>query len=269
MYIENKVSIANKNGILNRNQIKLFVVFTMLLDHLATALFDFTSSTTQIMLFLGMFTAPTMAYFVAEGYYYTRNLRKYMIRMAIFALLSWIPYYYYCNGTLPFMDGNYFYPPFSIRRGIFWDNMITGVIYTFFIAIVAMWLWDKKNYPKWCKVIGIIFLAILSCYGDWGIYGMLICFFFYIFRDNKKKKWTLYYILTILFFFRYIWICYIYNQMNMAIYYLHILGLMVIPLLIEYVYNGKCGKRNGLMKWLFYIVYPLNLIVFGWLRWGI
>lgn len=259
--------VARGNKIWNRNQLKLFVVCTMLLDHAATALFDFTSLIGQIMWFFGMFTAPTMAYFVAEGYHYTRNFKKYILRMGIFALLSWLPYYYFRYGTLPFIDGNYFILPFSISKNGYQENMVTGVIYTFFIALLAIWLWDKATCPKWCKIIGVLLLALLSGYGDWGMYGMLCCFFFYIFRENPKKKWIIYYILTALFFSRYVWSCYIHHHMEMIIYYLHILGLAFVPLLIEFVYNGQSGKRNGWIKWLFYIVYPINLIVFGIIRW--
>ncbi len=274
----NKVSIENNNThasqpslnsnkIWNRNQLKLFVVFTMLLDHAATALFNYTSLAGQFMWFLGMFTAPTMAYFVAEGYHYTRNFKKYILRMGIFALLSWFPYYYFRHGTLPFIDGNYFILPFSISKNGYQEHMITGIIYTFFIALLAIRLWDKAKCPKWCKIIGILILALLSGYGDWGMYGMLCCFFFYIFRENPKKKWIIYYILTALFFSRYVWDCYIHHHIEMIIYYLHILGLAFVPLLIEFAYNGQPGKRNGWIKWLFYIVYPINLIVFGIIRW--
>lgn len=109
-------SSLNANKIWNRNQLKLFVVCTMLLDHTATALFNYTSLVGQLMWFLGMFTAPTMAYFVAEGYHYTHNFKKYIIRMGIFALLSWFPYYYFYYGTLPFIDGNFFVLPFTINQ---------------------------------------------------------------------------------------------------------------------------------------------------------
>jgi len=269
-YNMNEISVKQGSGIWNRNQIKLFVVFTMLLDHTALAIFDIYSLAGQMMMFAGMLTAPTMAYFVAEGYYYTRDLKKYIFRMGIFAFLSWLPYYYFIYGSLPFIDGIFFVPPISINGAEYHLNPVTGVIYTFFIAILAIWLWDKGKCPLWCKIAGVAVLAVLSCYGDWGAYIMLVCFFFFVFRDNRKIKWIIYYILTAaFFFFQYVWVCYIHNRMDLIVYYLHVLGVVLVPLLIEFVYNGKSGKRNGWMKWLFYIVYPLNLIVFGLIRWYI
>lgn len=43
-----------------------------------------------------------MAFFIAEGYYYTRDVKKYMKRLLIFAVISYIPYIYYrCGHIFP------------------------------------------------------------------------------------------------------------------------------------------------------------------------
>ena len=44
-------------------------------------------------------------------------------------------------------------------------------------------------------------------------------------------------------------------------------SLAAIPLL--YLYNGQRGsspKANKIMKWVFYLYYPLHLLVIGWLK---
>ena len=77
---------------LNRDVIKYIAMATMLCNHIAnifmepgTLLFDF-------MIGIGYFTAPVMCYFLAEGYHYTHSKKKYAIRLAVFAVLSEIPF---------------------------------------------------------------------------------------------------------------------------------------------------------------------------------
>lgn len=48
----------------------------------------------------------------------------------------------------------------------------------------------------------------------------------------------------------------VYGIMQMAV-------ALAIPVL--YLYNGQKGKWNG-MKWLFYVYYPVHLIILGLIR---
>ena len=70
--MKNIVIAENSRGILNRNQIKYIVIAAMLIDHLA---WQFVDSQNIIlggfMHVIGRLTAPTMAYFAAEGYLYS------------------------------------------------------------------------------------------------------------------------------------------------------------------------------------------------------
>lgn len=77
---------------LNRNQMKYLVIVAMLIDHIAWSFVPMHTVLGQIMHFIGRLTGPTMAYFLAEGYLHTRNVKKYVTRLGIFALLSWIPF---------------------------------------------------------------------------------------------------------------------------------------------------------------------------------
>ena len=60
---------------MNRNQIKYLVIFAMLIDHIAWAWVPTASPLGQVMHFFGRLTGPTMAYFVAEGYIHTHNVK--------------------------------------------------------------------------------------------------------------------------------------------------------------------------------------------------
>ena len=59
---------------LNRNELKYLVIIAMLIDHIAWAFVPTASLLGQIMHIIGRLTGPTMAYMLADGYYYTRSV---------------------------------------------------------------------------------------------------------------------------------------------------------------------------------------------------
>ena len=74
---------------LNRNQLKYLVALAMLIDHAAWAFVPTASPAGQLMHLFGRLTGPTMAFFLAEGYLHTRDVKQYALRLGLFALLSW------------------------------------------------------------------------------------------------------------------------------------------------------------------------------------
>ena len=75
---------------LSSNAIKLIAIAAMTVDHIAWAVFpgypkEFLP---LLMHIIGRITCPIMCYCIAEGYHYTRNIRKYTARLFIFALIS-------------------------------------------------------------------------------------------------------------------------------------------------------------------------------------
>ncbi|MCM1330636.1 MAG: conjugal transfer protein TraX [Ruminococcus sp.] len=91
---------AEKGG-LSANALKYIAAAAMLVDHIAWCFVETYSVLGQIMHVVGRLTAPIMCYFIAEGYYYTRNVKKYLLRLGIFAVISWFPFVYMEYGTPP------------------------------------------------------------------------------------------------------------------------------------------------------------------------
>lgn len=249
---------------LNRNQIKYLVIVAMLIDHIAWAFVPMTSLSGQIMHFIGRLTGPTMAYFIAEGYQYTGNVKKYVGRLGIFALLSWAPFVFFEFGCFPvtITAGNCVTPGMALQF-YFATKDITvaiypwfGVVYTLFLSLLAIWLWDKGKCPKWCKVLGIIGLCMASIFGDWPIFDILYALFFFCYREQPKKKWIAFSIVTVITF--------IFGGISWT--GLYQLGIFMVLLLIQFCYNGEGGSRKSIHKWFFYIFYPLHLVVLGLLK---
>lgn len=237
---------------MTRNQLKWLAIFAMLIDHLAWAFVPTASLPGQMMHFIGRLTAPTMAFFIAEGYCHTRSVKKYALRLAVFALLSWVPFSYFEFGQLPV----------GIADGEFYVNPATGVIYTLLLGLLAIWLWDKGRCPQWCKLLGTIGLCILALIGDWAFFTVLWCLFFYLFRDAPKKKWIAYAVVSLL------------TCMPMLFStpwwkYLFMVGVFLVPPLLQFGYHGEAGRRSAVGKWFFYLFYPLHLLILGLLKWEV
>lgn len=232
---------------LNRNQIKYIVIIAMLIDHIAWAFVPTQSVLGQIMHFIGRLTGPTMACFVVEGYLHTRNVKKYALRLGIFALISWIPFCLFEFQTLPIYrteDGHMVFLP------------TLGVIYTLLLSLLAVWLWDRGRCKNWVKVLGIIGLCILSLVGDWPIFDVLYALFLFRYRDHVKKKWIAFSIITVCSFF----------FGGFGIWGIYQLGIFLVPVIMQFLYNGESGSKKPIHKWFFYIFYPLHLLVLGFLQ---
>lgn len=241
----------NSLKILNCNQLKYIAIFCMTIDHIAWAFVDPTNPLIGgIMHLFGRITGPTMAYFVAEGYHYTRDVNKYTRRLGIFAVISIVPFTFFENGTLPvYWDyGNLqFFPMF-------------GVIYTLFLGLLAIRVWENKTYSKSLKNFLIVLLCIASIFGDWPIIDVLSALFFHIYRENKLSKWTAFAIVNL--------------SLDIPIFIMagfaenwYQLGIFLVPVIIEYFYNGRKGSSKPFHKWFFYIYYPLHLLILGIIRW--
>lgn len=242
------MGLTKQSGFLNRNQLKYLVIAAMLIDHIAWAFVPTASLLGQVMHFIGRLTGPTMAYFVAEGYHYTRNVKKYALRLGIFALLSWIPFVYFEYGTLPIV----------IQEGSVQVRPYFGVLYTLLLGLLAIWLWDKGKCPKPVKILGIIGLCALSIVGDWAIFDVLWCLFLYIFRENTKGKWIAF--CCVGFFVCSPMLIFGWTQLFQ-------IGIFLVPLLIQFCYNGEGGSKKTVHKWFFYVFYPAHLLVLGLLKW--
>ncbi|MGI6579388.1 MAG: TraX family protein [Saccharofermentanales bacterium] len=231
---------------LNANQLKLIAIIAMTIDHIADLFYPgFPAQPLPIALHLiGRLTAPIMWFFVCEGFHYTRNIKKYMLRMFIFAVISHFAYCF-AFGINPI--------PFS--TGIF--NQ-TSVMYPLFISVVILWLqYEEKSMNKYLK-FAIVFVLIWSAFpADWSCIAVLAIQHMYRKRGDVKGQMTA--IVFWVFFYGVISFFFV-----SKVYALVLVGvLMVYPLLK--IYNGEKGKA-GWMKMFFYIYYPLHLIIIGILR---
>jgi len=231
---------------LNANSLKLIAIAAMTLDHLADILYPgFPAHPVSVVLhIIGRITAPVMWFFIAEGFYYTRNVKKYALRLLAFAILS---HFAYC-----FAFGIDLLP---LRSGIF--NQ-TGILWPLFWSVVALWIFHGKNKIKpWQKYCLLAAILIVTFPSDWSCIPVMAVLSLYENRGhfNRQMGWMLFWTAiyaAVSFFF----VDRLYGTVQFGV-------LLSIPLLAAY--SGEKGRCKS-MKWLFYLYYPLHLAVVGALR---
>lgn len=208
--------------------LKIIAVIAMIFDHLGYVLFDKFS----FMNYIGRLAFPIFAFSITEGYIHTKNLKKYFIRLLIFALISQIPYMLFIN--------------------VFTNTFTLNILFTLALGLFAITIYDKsKN-----KLLGI--LSVTSCavlahflYFDYGWFGITIIFIFYIFK-NKKLYMNLSFCLVTFINYFYSYITTFRKE------YLFIILFCCLSLIPINLYNGNKGKN---IKYFLYIFYPLHLIL--------
>ena len=217
----------------------------MTIDHLTWAIFPGFQAVWYVFALhiIGRLTAPIMWFFIAEGFHYTRNVKKYAGRLFFFALISHFAY-----------DFAFGIPFFSPSAGVF--NR-TSVMWSLALSVVIMAAAKSERIKTWLKYVIIFAACIISFPSDWSSIAVMAPFSINCHRGNFKKQaldivfWTFVYALVY-----FIFIDKLYGV-------LQIFTFLSIPLLKQY--NGERGKWKG-MKWLFYIYYPAHLVMIGIIR---
>jgi len=233
---------------LNSNQLKGIAILAMTIDHLVWTLFPGYDTRWFVVLahIIGRLTAPIMWFFIAEGYHYTRNVKKYALRLFLLAFVSHFAYNF-CFG-IPFLP-----------RGMF--NQ-TGVVWSLAWGLVLLRIFDDPKWKDWQKMLAVAFVCLITFPSDWSCVAAMAVLFMGSNRENFRVQmgwmmiWTLVYAAVYFFFLDKIYAV------------IQLFTCLSIPLLR--CYNGQRGSWKGMGK-LFYAYYPAHLFLLGTLRvllWG-
>lgn len=211
------------------NQLKIIAMIAMTCDHVGLQLFP----RMEWLRWIGRLALPIYAYMIAEGCRYTRDRKKYLLRLAGLAALCQIVYF--------------------VAMG----SLYQCILVTFSLSVCIIYMLDALNGNKaqisvWRASGAAITVGTLCCfvciglpeivpgfYIDYGIWGVLLPVFVYF----GKSKWAW---LTAGLVF--LGLEYGGNQW---------LALAAVPLLM--CYNGQRGKYR--IGKLFYVYYPAHLVV--------
>lgn len=231
--------------------LQMIAVIAMVIDHLAY--FAPVASVYYIMKFIGRVAIVIMCYFVAEGFYKTENIGKYILRMAIFAAISQIPYYLYMRwGAIP-QNFN------TLVVDIFHNR---NVIFTLLLGLILLTIL-KSDYNLVIKIIAIFATLRLSKYSDWSYWAILWVVGFGLLFGSKKKQIIWLIAVLVLRLILSAWQVMSVLLATKEISYDHIYSWLAgfggfIAVLLLPLYNGRRGNAP---KWLWYVFYPAHLLL--------
>ncbi|MBQ4572707.1 MAG: conjugal transfer protein TraX [Clostridia bacterium] len=236
---------------LDSNMLKLIAIIAMTVDHIAWAVFPgYSTNIVPVVLhIIGRITCPIMCYFIAEGYHYTRNINKYTTRLFVFAIIS---HFAYVAASNSFVDWKSFIP---FYYGDIFNQ--TSVIWALAWGLVILRVVNSNKIKNNIfKIVLVLLICVISFPSDWSCIASLCVLAIGTNRDNFKKQmlWMIFYVFiyaTVYFFA----LNKVYGIIQMGI-------VLAIPLLMMYNGNrGKNQKLNSIMKWFFYVYYPLHLFL--------
>lgn len=223
---------------MNAFVLKIIACIAMFIDHIGYAIFNGNPS---YLNYIGRISFPIFAFQISEGYIHTKNIKNYIIRLTIFAIISQVP--------------------FMLFHSIISNDFCLNVIFTLLLGLLSILIYDKIN-----KIIGIIttlLFAIIAelSHCDYGFYGVTIIFLFFVF--GKNKLWLSFsYVLATIVHFGYSILKFYKNgpQVLIAVskYYIPYAICTLLSLIFILSYNKKKGPNT---KYLLYLFYPLHMLL--------
>lgn len=174
--------------------------------------------------FIGRIAFPIFCFLAVEGFLHTHNLKKYLSRMVLFALISEIPF-----------DLAFFGVPFYWGYQNVFFTLLFGILAIAGLQLVE----EKKGWSIALRVllsgliIGLSLGAVWILKTDYDLWGVLVVVIFYLFRRRRTISAIL------------------------ACVPLRAIGAF-ISLIPIYLYNGQRGRN---IKWIFYLFYPVHILI--------
>lgn len=223
----------NKKISLNMNQLKLIAMMLMLIDHFAYMMIELGVGASgnwylidRIMRGMGRAAFPIFCFTIVEGFQRTKDAGAYLKRLLLFALISEIPF------------------DLAFRRSLV-DFSFQNVFWTLAFGLFAMMLYENREISPWKRMFGLLvcFWVPQMVHTDYSMYGVLTMFLMYLFRKEPIKAGLAGYIVLLLQNPGEKWA---------------IFGFLLILL-----YNGRRGKGN---KYIYYLFYPAHLLLLVFLK---
>lgn len=225
-----------KFQVLNGAQLKYIAFLSMLIDHVNNSLITpfldgkgFLLHLSNLFSILGRIAFPLFIFFVVEGFFKTRNRKKYFLTLLIFGFITEIPFDIFTSKTI--------YQPN-------WNN----IMFTLALCLLTIWIIDSikdkiKNKVLW-YIVSIIIVVIFGFISmelslDYDYHAIVIAYIYYIFYDKPL--------------------------IGAGLGYLSVLKELYsfLGFGMTLTYNGERGKQY---KWLNYLFYPVHMLILGLIR---
>jgi len=231
--------------------LKLIAITTMTADHFGAVIWhiQWLRDAATLMRAVGRVAFPLFCFLIVQGVIYTHKREKYLARLAIFAVISILPFGIF----LPIVMG---------VGGFFYTGM-HNVLFTLLGGAAAACAYDAIR-ERLSPVPGVL-IGLLPAVGfgvlvhfmnsDFGEYGLGVALIFVIYLTQKRfPKGNLRHLVVLPIL---VWAgVFYFGSMTLTIF-------AAVPALFISIYNGKQGNARASQKlkiW-FYIYYPAHLLV--------
>lgn len=199
---------------------------------------------------VGRMAFPIFAFMIVEGYFHTRSVKKYMLRMLAFAVISELPFNLMYSGSWSYI-------------------MHQNVMWTFLIALVMIHIIETvKNRGKlWLTILTAAAVTIagillgFATFVDYYGFGIMMVMTFYFFRG--RKWWCYLGQLVCMFYINYeimgglcIFINLFGHQIEVVEQSVALLALIPI-----WLYRGRQGYHAKWFQYLCYGFYPAHMLI--------
>lgn len=221
---------------LSQTWLKLIACVTMLLDHLGYVLIHKPRALHYGLRAIGRLAFPIYCFLITEGVHHTKNPWKYLLRLAILAVLSEFAFDFMCYGQLT------------------WAKQ--SVMVTLFMG-ASMCLIIKKLPKLWMKPFVVLpfYLVMPYLHSDYGNKGILIIAMFMLTRELPwKALWRVLLMGALCLYFGgfKVWL------FGYAIPAYWIAFLSIIPILF---YSGEKGRAPKALTVGMNLFYPVHMAI--------
>ncbi len=129
----------------------------------------------SVLQLVGNLSVPVFAFLLVEGFYHTGSLKKYLLRMAFFGMLSEVPYDLALYGRP-------------------WDLTGQNVFFTYFVCLVMLWSFsyfqNRQGFMLWAMRLAAVLAAAVwvsvmrSCFG---LITVALCAVYALLREKRGQ----------------------------------------------------------------------------------
>jgi len=229
--------------------LRTLAILSMLSDHLGFALYGALPEPVCVgMRLAGRLAMPIFCFLIAEGLFHTRSVSRYAGRLLLFGVISEIPF------DLCFSRG---------AAAFNWGEQ--NVFFTLFLGLLAIYLCDRFALRG---QYGLSLLAVLLCAflaelirADYGMFGVLFIFVFYIFRASPKARmWVFAAVCLLLGLYYWFTPPAPFDPPKDPVWAVT-LCCAAFAALPVWLYNGKKGRGGRAAQIAFYAFYPVHLLL--------
>lgn len=207
--------------------LKIIAIITMLLDHIGLSFYP------EHMMFriIGRVSFPIFCFLIVEGYFHTNNIKKYLIRLSIFAIVSEIPFDMLMSGKI--IDFKY-----------------QNVLFTLIIGLMMLCAIERTLLPM-NKTLWLVAAFAIAFFlrSDYTFYGVALIYIFYHFRERRDVG------------------CLVFAVMSLVSGRIQSTAILAVPFIL--LYDGRKGPKladSKICKYGFYLFYPLHVIIIDVLK---